>query len=495
MKNRTILVTGATGYIGGRLVPRLLENGYQVKVLVRDPSRLQGRLWLEQVQVYQGNVLTPETLSPALKNVDAAFYLIHSMMGGEDFHQRDLTAARNFAQTAKNKGVKRLIYLGGLGDPDSDLSMHLRSRQETGAALRAAGVPVTELRAGVVVGSGSISFEMIRYLTERVPVMIAPRWVFTRTQPISIRNILDYLVGTLRLDDTGDYVLEVGGPDVLTYGDMLHQYAEVRGLRRWIIPVPVLTPRLSSYWVHWVTPIPATIARPLIDGLRNEAVVRDETARGLFPEIKLMSYKQAVEAALSVLEAQQVETAWSDALATSQGDTPPVSLTTEEGMIIEQRVRLVRSSASNVYKVFTGLGGETGWLYWDWAWHLRGGLDRIVGGVGFRRGRRDPEDLRVGDALDFWRVEQLEQDFKMLLRAEMKVPGRAWLQFEVQPKENGESQLVQTAFFAPKGLFGLLYWYVLYPIHAFIFSGLIEGVKDRAQKLEPRDEIVETQIS
>lgn len=484
---KTILVTGATGYIGGRLVPRLLAEGCQVRVLARDPERLQGRRWLGQVQVHQGDVLAPDTLAPALEGVAAAYYLIHSMKGGEDFHERDLRAAHNFAAAASQAGVGRLIYLGGLGDPDSDLSEHLRSRQETGQALRDSGVPVFELRAGIVVGSGSISFEMIRYLTERLPVMIAPRWVFTRIQPISITNVLDYLTGVLDLQPARNTTVEVGGPDVLTYGDMLQGYAEVRGLRRWILPVPVLTPRLSSYWVHWVTPIPAAIAQPLIEGLRNEVVVRSESAEELFPEVKLISYREAVERALARLNAQGVETSWSDALATSQDDTPPVRLTTEEGMIIEQRVRDVALPAETLYLVFTGLGGQTGWLYANWAWWLRGVLDRLVGGVGFRRGRRDPQDLRVGDALDFWRVEALEPGRRLLLRAEMKVPGRAWLRFEALPRPDNQTRLVQTALFAPKGLFGLLYWYVLYPIHSFIFSGLIERVARRAERLAVRE--------
>jgi len=340
---------------------------------------------------------------------------------------------------------------------------------------------VTEFRAGVVVGAGSISFEMIRYLSERVPIMISPRWVFTNIQPISIANVLDYLVAALRLRDEEHHILEIGGPDVITYGDMLRGYAEVRGLRRWIVPVPVLTPRLSSYWVHWVTPIPASIARPLIEGLRNEVIVRDRRAEELFPEIKLIGYHQAVQDALSSLEAQDVETAWSDALSNSQGDVQPVRLSTHEGMILEQRKLEVDVPPAVVYETFTSLGGENGWLYANWAWRLRGLVDRMIGGVGYRRGRRHPQKLRPGDALDFWRVEALQPGSKMLLRAEMKVPGRAWLQFETCPLEGDRSILAQTAFFAPKGLSGFLYWYLLYPIHAQIFSGMIRAISRRAE--------------
>lgn len=476
-----VLVTGATGYIGGRLVPRLLDAGHEVRVLARDPARLQGRPWLESVEVLCGDVLKADTLRPAMAGIEAAYYLIHSMGDTADFHERDLTAARNFSQAAAAEGVQHIIYLGGLGDSESDLSDHLRSRQETGSVLREAGVAVTEFRAAVIVGSGSLSFEMIRYLTERVPVMIAPRWVFTRIQPIGIRNVLEYLVAALETSACKGRTLEIGGADVQTYGRMMLGYAEARGLKRWLVSVPVLTPRLSSYWVHWVTPVPASIARPLIEGLRNEVIVRDHTARDLFPQIVPMSYHDAVTLSLQRLQAEQVETAWSDALFSSQRDVPPLVLTTHEGMILERRQRVTATSPAALFRAFTSLGGTQGWLYFNWAWRLRGIADRLVGGVGFRRGRRDPHHVRVGDALDFWRVEAVEQDRLLRLRAEMKVPGRAWLQFKAEPLEDGRTRLVQTAFFAPKGLFGLLYWYVLYPVHALIFSGLIDRLAALAE--------------
>ena len=473
---KPILVTGATGYVGGRLIPRLLDAGYSVRAMVRDPSRLQGRSWIDQVEIYKGDVLQPETLFPALEGVDVAYYLIHSMMAGTGFHQRDQRAAHSFAAAAKKGEVRKIIYLGGLGDPNADLSDHLRSRQQTGTALQSAGVHVLEFRAGVIVGAGSASFEMIRYLTERVPIMISPRWVYTRTQPISIGNILDYLTAAVEFPLDDHQVVEIGGPQVLSYEDMLRGYARIRGLRRAILPVPILTPRLSSYWVHWVTPIPAALARPLIEGLRNEVIVHDHQAQQLFPSVKLTPYDQAVEVALSSLHASNVESAWSDALANTQGDEAPLQLTTHDGMIIERRTLEVPAPISDVFQAYTSLGGQKGWLYADWAWRLRGIIDRLIGGVGFRRGRRDPNDLRTGDALDFWRVEELNPNRKLLLRAEMKVPGRAWLQFESSPLDPGKTFLQQTAFFAPKGLSGLLYWYALYPIHARIFSGLIRGV-------------------
>ncbi len=477
-----VLVTGVTGYIGGRLVPALLEAGYQVRVLARDPARLEGRSWLPKVEVVQGDVLQPATLDAALAGMDAAYYLIHSMRGGEDFHERDMQAARNFGAAVQRQGVGRIIYLGGLGDTTTDLSHHLRSRQQTGDALRESAVPVTEFRAGVIVGSGSLSFEMIRYLTERVPIMICPRWVYTRVQPISIRDTLDYLVSALHTPASAGQIIEIGGADVITYGDMMMGYAEARGLRRYLLPVPVLTPRLSSYWVHWVTPVPSDIARPLIEGLRNEVIVHHNTARTIFPTIHPVSFAVAVSRALEKLVASQVETSWADALVSSQPDHYPTVLSTHEGMILEQRQQVTQATASAVFRVFTSLGGANGWLYFNWAWRIRGIMDRMVGGVGLRRGRRHPTEVRIGDALDFWRVEAVEPDRVLRLRAEMKVPGLAWLQFKAEPLEDGRTQLVQTAFFAPKGLFGLLYWYILYPLHGLIFSGMIRKLVERAEQ-------------
>jgi hypothetical protein len=310
--------------------------------------------------------------------------------------------------------------------------------------------------------------------------MICPRWVYTRTQPIAIRNVLEYLIAALDTPESTGRIIEIGGSQVVNYGEMMLGYAQARGLRRWLIPVPVLTPRLSSYWVHLVTPIPAAIAQPLIEGLRYESVVRDDTARQLFPAIQPFDYQTAVELALVKLDAGQVETAWSDALFTSQGDVPPVVLTTQEGMILEHRQLLVPAPPDVVYRVFAGLGGARGWLSMNWAWRLRGAMDRLIGGVGMRRGRRDPDNLRVGDALDFWRVEAVEPDRLVRLRAEMKVPGRAWLQFQVRPQPDGTSLLSQTAYFAPKGLSGLAYWYGLYPIHRVVFAGMIRKIGERA---------------
>ena len=477
-----ILVAGATGYVGGRLVARLLGSGCRVRCLVRDAARLQGRAWLSHVEVVQGDMLDPTSLAAAMQGVQVVYYLVHSLSGGTDFSERDRAAAGNCARAAAAAGVQRIIYLGGLGVDDAGLSPHLRSRHETGTALRSAGVPVTEFRAAVIVGSGSLSFEMIRYLTERLPVMICPRWVFTRVQPIAIRNVLDYLVAALNCAASAGRIIEIGGQDVVTYAEMMTGYAMARGLRRHLLAVPVLTPRLSSYWVHLVTPIPANIAQPLIKGLGNEVVVHDASARGLFPAILPMDYQTAVRLALEKVDAHGVETAWTDALTSSQGDKTPVLLSSREGLVIEQRQRTVAADPGAVYRSFSQLGGARGWLYMDWAWQLRGLVDRLFGGVGMRRGRRDPESLRVGDSLDFWRVEAVEPGRLIRLRAEMRVPGLAWLEFKAVPAGEGQTQLVQTAFFEPKGLFGLSYWYALYPVHSLIFSGLIRSIAEIAEQ-------------
>lgn len=479
---RLVLVTGATGYVGGRLVPRLLDAGYRVRVLVRDPARLQGRSWQRQVEVVAADVLDLDTDRRALEGVDVAYYLVHSMAEGVGYPERDALAARNFGAAARLQGIRRIVYLGGLGDPNADPSFLIRSRQDTGEALRLGGAPVVELRAAIVVGAGSASFEMIRHLVERLPVMICPRWVYTRVQPIAIRDVLAYLVAAASLPGDESRVIEVGGADVLTYGEMMLHYAKARGLWRTLLPVPVLTPLLSTYWVHWVTPLPADFARPLIEGLRAEVVVRDDAARRLFPGIEPLGYDAAVRLALEQLEAGQVETAWSDAASSSGPGRATATLVSREGMIVERREREVRAPAGDVFRAFTSLGGRVGWLYADALWQLRGLADRLVGGVGLRRGRRHPTDLRVGDALDFWRVEAVEPSRLLRLRAEMKAPGRAWLQFEAQSKEDGVTRLTQVALFAPRGLSGLAYWYLLYPIHSLIFSGLIERIGRRAER-------------
>lgn len=368
-----------------------------------------------------------------------------------------------------------------MGDPQANLSPHLRSRQETGSALGESGVPVTEFRAAVVVGSGSISFEMIRYLAERLPIMICPKWVYSRIQPIAVDDLLEYLFSALDTPESGGAIVGIGGSDITTYKGLMLGYARARGLRRWLIPVPVLTPRLSSYWVHWMTPIPAGITAPLVEGLRNDVIVTNTLARSLFPHIEPRDYATAIGSVIGDLEKGRIDTAWSDAAGPTAEPESAARLESHQGMIVERRHCIVAAPAAEVFRVFTGIGAARGWYFANWMWRLRGMLDRMLGGAGLRRGRRHPDNLRIGDALDFWRVEDLQPNRLLRLRAEMKLPGRAWLQYEVRNAEDGTSTLEQTASFIPKGLFGLVYWYAQYPLHAWIFSGLIGAISRRAE--------------
>lgn len=470
-----VLIVGASGYIGGRLVPLLAAQGHDLVLMSRDARPLAARFPHETVVA--ADLLDPSTLPPALEGIDVAYYLAHSMEAGErEFADRDRQAARNFGQAAKRAGVSRIVYLGGLGDDSARLSRHLASRQETGAQLAAHGVPVTEFRAAVIIGSGSASFEILRHLTERLPIMITPRWVGTRCQPIGISDVLHYLVGALDHPEvTG--VVEIGGSDILSYGDMMRTYARLRGLRRLMLPVPVLTPRLSSYWVNLVSPVPAWIARPLIEGLRNEVVVRDPSPAAAFG-LRPLSYVGALRQAMDRSDPRGIDSTWFDSLALP--DRPSLSsVTSREGMIVERRERLVAAPSERIFAEVERLGGDGGWPYANVLWRVRGLVDRLLGGVGMRLGRREPDRLRVGDALDFWRVEEVRRPTLLRLRAEMKVPGRAWLQYEVTETGRG-SRLVQTAFFEPKGLPGLAYWYALYPIHGLIFRGTVRVLAERA---------------
>ena len=470
-----ILIVGASGYIGGRLVSLLQTRGHDLVLMSRDARPLAARF--PETRVVAADLLDPQTLPSALEGIEAAYYLAHSMGAGErGFAERDRQAARNFAQAAKQAGVSRIVYLGGLGDDSAGLSHHLASRHETGAELAAHGVPVIEFRAAVIIGSGSASFEILRHLTERLPIMITPRWVGTRCQPIGVRDVLDYLADSLDHPDLAG-VVEIGGPDVLSYGDMMRTYARLRGLRRLMIPVPVLTPRLSSYWVNLVSPVPAAIARPLIEGLRNEVVVRNPGPASAFA-VRPLPYVEALQLAIDRTDGHDVESTWFDALA-APDKISLSSVTSREGMMVERRQRSVSASPARVFAEVESVGGDAGWPYANLLWRVRGLMDRVVGGVGMRLGRRDPVRLRVGDALDFWRVEEVRRPNLLRLRAEMKVPGRAWLQYEVTPTEGG-SRLVQTAFFEPKGLPGLAYWYVLYPVHGLIFRGTVRVLAERA---------------
>jgi uncharacterized protein YbjT (DUF2867 family) len=470
-------VTGATGYIGGRLVPRLLESGHSVCCFARNASRLEARF--PGAELIEGDLLDEDGLGRACFGVDSAYYLVHSMGGARDFAERDREAASRFEKIARQSGLRRIVYLGGLGRDGAELSHHLRSRHEVGDVLRSGGTQVVEFRAAMIIGSGSISFEMLRYLTERLPVMIAPRWVTTRAQPIAIGDVLRYLVAALQLPGSESVIYEIGGADVLTYQDMMQRYARLRNLKRKVIVVPFFSPRLSSYWVHLVTPVSARLAQPLILGLYNEVVVRDDAAARDFPKIVPVGFETAVLRALDRYRTLGPETTWFDAFDVRK---LPVEFSgVREGMLIDRREFISKATPRQIASVFTQLGGKRGWLYGDRLWKLRGLLDRMVGGIGLRRGRRSATELRLGDAIDFWRVDAYEPDHLLRLRAEMRLPGKAWLEFDAVELSDGRSRLTQTAFFEPRGLLGLLYWYAVAPFHGLIFGRMASRIARLAE--------------
>lgn len=475
-----ILIVGASGYVGGRLVALLAADGHQLRLASRDPRGLKERF--PDAEVVAVDLLDQTTLPAALDGIDTAYYLAHSMAGGETgFEMRDLRAARWFGQAARGAGLQHIVYLGGLGDAASGLSPHLASRQETGAELAAHGVPVTEFRAAIIIGSGSASFELLRSLVEHLPVMVTPRWVRTRCQPIAVRDVLDYLRAAAGHPERAG-IVEIGGPDVLSYAEMMHTYARLRGMRRLMIPVPVLTPRLSSYWCNLVTPVPATIARPLIEGLRNEVIVRDPGPARAYG-VTTSSYETAVGRAIERRDHHDVETTWFDSLGLP-GRPDLDQDESREGMLLDRQRRRVRASGERTFAEIERLGGSAGWPYGNVLWRIRGLMDRLVGGPGMRLGRRDPAHVRVGDAVDFWRVEEVRPGRLLRLRAEMRVPGRAWLQYEIAEESDG-CRLVQTAFFEPRGLSGRLYWYLLLPAHLVIFRGSIRELVRRAERRQP----------
>lgn len=471
----TVLVTGATGYIGGRLTSRLVELGLDVRLLVRDARRIRGRRWESKVDVVSGDLFDPASLERALDGVDVAYYLVHSMAAG-DFAERDRVAARNFVHAGR--ALRHCIYLGGLVPEGTRVSEHLSSRGETGAVLRG-GLPTTEFRAGPIVGSGSASFEMVRYLTERLPFMVAPRWILNQVQPIAVRDVLAYLMAAHDAEAAG--IVEIGGADRLSFRDMLHGYAAVRGFRRLIVPVPVLAPALAALWIDKVTPIPRNIVAPLVEGIAHPVIADTRKAVKLFPEIEPMPYREAVERALVRLEQHAVESRWSDALGAGHS----YELRDREGVLEETRTTYVEAKPEQVFRAFSRLGGEQGWMAYNRLWKVRGFIDRLLGGPGLRRGRRDPDVLLPGEAVDFWRVEQVERPRLLRLRAEMRIPGKAWLQFTAMPEGSG-TRLIQTALFAPTGLSGLLYWYAMYPAHKFIFGDMVSGIA-RLARAEPVD--------
>ncbi len=473
-----VLVTGATGYIGGRLVPRLLAKGHRLRCVARNPSRLEGYPW-PGVEIVQGDLEDPAATARALQGIEVAYYLVHSMAAGEAFREHDRVMALAFGRAAAAAGVRRIIYLGGLGDPATVRSKHLISRQEVGRCLAAGGVPVIEFRAAVIVGSGSASFEMIRHLIERLPVMIAPIDLNTRCQPIGIRSMMEYL-GEALDHPAAAGIYEIGGEDVLSYREMMLRYARIRGLRRFILSFPVRSPGLSSRWVDLLTPIPSGIARPLVESLQTEVVVRSDRARNTF-RVQPTGYDEAVQLALKRMAEDSVETTWASSLSSLTHDQPEADvLGSHEGMLLDRRRRRVKAAPARVFEAICMLGGEQGWPAGNALWQLRGVMDRMIGGVGMRRGRRHHRELRIGDPVDFWRVEALEDPHLLRLRAEMKLPGRAWLQFEVLPDAAG-SRVEQTAFFEPHGIPGYLYWYFFLPFHRFIFPGMIDSLRKQAE--------------
>jgi uncharacterized protein YbjT (DUF2867 family) len=475
---KRILLTGGTGYVGGRLLRALEADGYRVRALVRDPARLEGRVG-RGTEVVQGDCLDRLSLDRALEGIHTAYYLVHSMGGAAGFEEQDRSAARNFAGAAAAAGVKRIIYLGGLGE--GSLSPHLSSRQEVGAILRETKVPVIEFRASIVIGSGSVSFEIIRALVERLPFMVCPRWVSVAAQPIGIEDLIRYLTGALDLDAGENRIIEIGGPDRVSYRDIMREYGRQRGLRPLMISLPVLTPRLSSLWLGLVTPVYARIGRRLIDSVRNETVIRHASASSLFA-FEPLGLREMIARAMQQEDQEFAMTRWSDALSSS-GRRDSWGGQRFGNRIVDAREALVRAPADVVFGCIRRVGGAHGWYCGDWLWRLRGFVDLLFGGVGMRRGRRAPESLVVGDVVDFWRVESLESNRRLRLRAEMKLPGRAWLEFEAAP-QGSQTLLRQTAIFDPVGFSGLAYWYVLYPVHALIFGGMLRRIRAAAESHE-----------
>lgn len=478
MNERLVLLSGATGYIGGRLLKALEAQGRRVRCLARHPEFLCRRV-AAGTEVVAGDVTDAASLAPAFRGVDTAVYLVHSMQHGSAFAGRDREAARCFSAAARAAGVRRLLYLGGLGDDRQVLSDHLRSRHEVGEVLRAAGVPVLEFRASIILGSGSLSFELIRALVERLPAMITPRWVEVIAQPIAIEDVLAYLLAGLDLPLPEHRLFEIGGADRVSYGDIMREYARQRGLKRLMLPVPVLTPKLSSLWLGLVTPVYAPVGRILVDSLRHETVVRDPAALDVFP-VRPRGIREAIAAALRNEDHEFAQTRWSDALSAVR-PRRDWGGTRFGNRLVDTRTLQVNASPEAAFRPIQRLGGATGWYYGNGLWRLRGWLDLLVGGVGMRRGRRDPEHLEPGDVVDCWRVELIEPPQRLRLAAEMRLPGRAWLEFEVTPAEGGQGSVIrQTATFDPVGLAGLAYWYALYPVHELVFRGMLRGIARNA---------------
>ncbi|HEY5638853.1 MAG TPA: SDR family oxidoreductase [Dehalococcoidia bacterium] len=466
-----ILLTGATGYVGGRLLVALEKGGHRVRCLARQPDHLSARA-SPGTEVVRGDLLDLESLRQAMSGVTTAYYLVHSMGSDDSFQKQETASAQNFAQAAVEAGVRRIVYLGGLGR-GQDLSPHLASRREVGRILRESGTTTIEFRASIIVGSGSLSFEIVRALVDRLPVMVTPRWVRVRAQPIAIEDVVAYLVSALDVGVDQSEVVEIGGAEAVTYQEMMREYARQRGLKRLMIPVPVLTPRLSSLWLGLVTPVYATIGRKLIDSIPHETVVASDLALRLF-DVRPLGIKDAIARAIRNEDQEIAATRWSDALS-SRGRERSWGGVRFGSRLVDSRAIELPVSPTEAFRPIERIGGKTGWYYGDWMWTLRGFLDLLFGGAGLRRGRRDPAHLAVGNTVDFWRVESITPDQLLRLRAEMKLPGRAWLQFEVEGRDGG-CVIRQTSLFDPVGIPGLAYWYSLAPFHQFVFGGMLKGI-------------------
>lgn len=484
------LVTGATGYVGGRLVTRLLEEGFDVRVMVREPDRLRDYPWINSVEVVTADAEKPETLPSALQGIDVAFYMLHSLSEHDGFEVIEARMATNFGEAAKNAKIQRIVYLGGITPPNTQLSIHLESRRTTGELLRRSGIPTTELRAAIIIGSGSASFEMLRYLTERLPFMITPRWLNNRVQPIAIRDVLYYLIAAANEKSSLSHVGDIGGPDIMVYKEMMQRYAKVAGLRpRKIVTVPVLTPRLSSHWVSLVTPVPRRLALPLVDSLVNEVVVDPSHSVNEFippPPEGLLGFNTAVEYALNRVRNQDVQTRWSSASVPGAPSSPlPTDPDWSGGTLyVDLRERVTSATPENLWKVIEAIGGRNGYYSAPFLWEIRGLMDRVIGGVGLRRGRRDPEHLYVGETVDFWRVERCDRGQLLRLRAEMKLPGLAWLELMVDHDETSKTVYRQRATYRPFGLFGHAYWWAVVPFHFFVFGFMVRRIPRAAEGMK-----------